>query len=936
MHTMIRNTLVNSVALALFLSTGAHAQNNGTGQAPSDTQKDDKKTELEKIVVTGSRIARAEVEGAQPVTIISAAQIKAEGFTTVFELVGSLTQSFPVETPPSWGSSSVNARQANLRGLGSDHTLVLIDGRRINDYPQPANSSKNFQNLNNIPTGMIDRVEILATGSSAIYGSDAIAGVINIILKHQYDGYDVDFKVGRSERGGRNYGDFNFVGGNSGDNWHIVYNFEAQHRSALFGRDRPYTDAESDAGYGAWNSTARQYGYQSTGGAMLSTADGSYVNPPSGACSQPGFQNAFRLQNSPTGYYCAQNAIFKDWVLTPGRDDKNGYIFGSYDFANGIQAYASVGLWRTTGISNTELPYLYNYNGASFFDQASGKVITNYFRQIGVGEAGTQGNTYDREQDWDIHAGLKGTVMDGRFNWDVDVGRSVYWVHESFTGLNEQGMFNYFFGQQLGTTSDGLPIYDSSKFWTPITPAQYSTFGVSGRNDSITWMNQASATVTGNLFDMWAGPLAFAGVLEANHQGFNLTPDPRGNNSSYSDPFLSLVTGGGERTRYSGAVEFNIPLHSTFNLTLAGRADRYETDISDQTAKTWSAKLEWRPIEGLLLRGSYGTNFHAPDMMYLFKGDSVQTVGQYRDDYVCILNHDTSCQSTTHATYFPAYTRGGPNLLPEEGHGWTYGFVWDVPMVEGLSLAADYWHMGINNIIQNIDYTTAITDEAGCITGLNYDGSPYTTHVQGSAYCVQAIANVKRDANNNILAVYAGPINETQLYVSGIDASVSYAWRTDRWGDFKFNLEWTDNLRYLQRTYATDPLINTNYNQPQTRTRASLNWKMDNWDTTLFGTRTSGLRLDGWGSCEALADGSRPSVGDANCTIIKGNSPAWIIYNASVGYQLNEHARLTFLVNNIFNKLGPIEYYAGGFEFIRANQTDYIGRELFMDFNYKF
>src|SRR5579871_4343213 len=212
---LCRHALATAIALVLF-SPLAVAQ-----EAGSET----KSTQLDKIVVTGSRIATAETQGPAPVTIITGEQIKKEGFTTVYELIGSLAQSMPVETPPSWGSTTVNARQANLRGLGSNRTLLLVDGRRVDDYPQPAGASRNFQNLNNIPTGMIDRVEILATGASAIYGSDAIAGVINIILKHEYDGYDVDLRAGTSQRGGRDFGDFTFVGGNHGENWHIVYNF---------------------------------------------------------------------------------------------------------------------------------------------------------------------------------------------------------------------------------------------------------------------------------------------------------------------------------------------------------------------------------------------------------------------------------------------------------------------------------------------------------------------------------------------------------------------------------------------------------------------------------------------------------------------------------------------------------------------------------------
>jgi outer membrane receptor protein involved in Fe transport len=929
-----------------LVAQAASAQN-----AEQDAKKNT--AELEKIVVTGSRIARAEIEGPAPVSIITGEQIKAQGFNTVFELVGSLTQSFPTETPPSWGSTTVNARQANLRGLGSNRTLLLIDGRRIDDYPQPAGASRNFQNLNNIPTGMIDRVEILATGASAIYGSDAIAGVINVILKHEYSGYNIDLTAGRSERGERNFGDFNFVGGNSGDNWHIVYNLERLHRSALFGRDRPYTDSEADAGYGAYDRNARAFGYNLYPALALWDGNGARIAPPAGACTQSGFSNFYTLRHDQSygdgntindnGYYCAQKALFRDWVLTPGRDDKNAYIYGAYDLSGGMQAYGSIGVWNTTGISNTELPFLYAMGGLpnGFYDKTTGGVISNYFRQFNQAEMGNSANTYDRERNWDVHFGLKGTLLD-RFNWDVNIGRSVYWVHESFAGLNEQGMFDFFFGPQQGTkTVDGqdLPVYqlNANRFWNPISPADYATFGVYGRNDAISWMNQAQATVSGDLFDAWAGPIGFAGVLEANHQGYALHPDARGNDTHYGDPFQDYTTGGGTRNRYAGAVEFKVPIISTFSADIAGRVDKYDDASIANLAKTWSAKLEWRPLDGLLLRGTYGTNFHAPDMQYIYKNPSQQQVGIYRDPYYCITHGDTTCEATQHNTYFTAFTAGGPALLPEEGHGWTYGAAWDVPWVDGLLLTADYWHMGIDNTIDNVDYTTVLTDEGGCRTGKNYDGSPYTAHVRGSEYCNLVIGSVHRDASGNITAVYSGPINRNQLYVSGIDGKVAYAWKTDRYGDFNFLLEWTDNLRHFTRTLASDPLINDNYNNPQSRLRATLNWKYGAWDTTLLGTRTGGLRHDNYGGCARLADGTSPDSSDPSCVIVKGNSAPWIVYNASVNYQLNEHAKLGFYVNNLFNRVGNIEYYAGGFEFIRANSgADYVGREFFVRFNYKF
>ena len=959
-----RTTLAGALAIALVLPLGAFAQTAGTtdqaqGQADNSSQSGKKKSvTLQKVIVTGSRIARAEVEGPTPVTTISGEQIKAQGFTTVYEVMDSLTQVGRPETPPSWGSTSVNARQLNLRNLGPGRSLLLIDGHRVTDYPQAAAGKANFQNYNNIPAGMIERVEILGAGASSIYGSDAIAGVVNIILKKNYQGDAIQFSLGGATHGGREYGDFNFIGGRSGDNWHVVYNLERSHRDALWGRDRPYTDSEADAGYGAWDQNARMFGWNTYPGLALTNADGKYITPPAGSCGQ--FGNNFALRHSqsvgtnghtvdPTnitdnGYYCTQPALFGNWVLTPGSDNKDAYVAGDYDFGNGLVAYGSAGLWDTLGTSNTELPFLYPMGGLpnGFYDATSGQVISNYFRQLTPQELGSYGNTHDKEQNWDIHAGLRGTIFDGRFNWDFNLGTAKYIVHERYTGLNEQGMFDFFFGPQQGTTtvnSNTLPVYalNSQRFWSPITPAQYQTFGVQGENTASSWLDQASFNLTGDLFNTWTGDaVGFAGVLEAAHQGYRLTPDARGNDTHFGDPFQDYNTGGGTRNRVSAATEFRIPLASTLTATVSGRIDKYRDASATDIARTWGAALEYRPFESLLLRGNYGTNFRAPDMNYIYKQDSVSTVGIYADPYQCILAGDTTCQPVQHSTYFSQHSGGGPNLLPETGHGWTYGFVWDVIGVEGLSVSADYWHTGIGNAIDYVDQNTLLADEAGCLTGKNVDGSPYISHSPGSAYCQQAIANVKRDAAGNITAVYVGPINKDELYVSGIDSSLTYRKQTQDWGSFNLSIDYTNTLSYKERTQSSDPLINTRYNIAATKVRGTLNWHKGDWDVTLYGDRVGSIRGNNFDGCETLANGIRPNTGDPDCVLYTGRIKPWITWSTTIGYQFNEQLKVSLGVTNIFDNMGEIPYYAGGFEFIPTLQgANYNGREILATLNYK-
>lgn len=974
-----RGVLASSLALALFApcafaQTATTPAGNSQNSASSNNQQP--KT-LQKVIVTGSRIPRSTIEGPAPVQIVTGEQIKAQGFTTLWEFLDSMPQ---ISAPDfanrisTWGNSAVNARVVNLRNLGPDHTLLLIDGHRVTDYPMPGNNGETtFQNYNNIPVGMVDHIEVLGSGASSIYGSDAVAGVINVILKKNYVGDDIKVTAGGATRGGRRYGDFLYTGGRSGDKWHLMYTYEHTNRSPLWARDRSYTDSDGDAGYGAYNPIDRAFGYPRSPGIFLNGpsafnsvnpgtpgspgAGNLFVNPPAGACSQFGnnfSQHNYRSVNTSGsqvlpgvthwGSYCQQNALFGNWVLSPGYRADNVYVAGEYDFSDAVQAYGSVGLYTNTGTSNTQLPEFGPAFGTlpnNFYDQTSGQVITNYGRQLTPQEMGTYGNTHDYETNWDIHAGLKGTFLDN-WDWDFNLGSSKYLVHEDYTALNYQAMSNFFFGKQLGTTTIGgttYPVYaiNAQRWWSPITPAQYATFAAGGENSAVSWMNQATLNLTnGQLFNTWAGPVGASWVFEANHEGFSLAPDPRGFSDTFADPFFNYYTGGGTRTRFSTATEFRVPLAESVIWTISGRIDKYDDHSSADIAKTWGTGIEWRPIDGLLIRGSYGTNFHAPDMQAIYLNDSVQTVGDYSDPLQCIKTGDRTCANYQHANYFQQFQGGSPNLLPETGHSWTYGFVWDIPWVTGLSFSTDYWHMGISNAISWIGLQQALTDEAGCLTGLQVTGAPYIEHPLGSDYCKEAIANVVRDANGNILSVHTGPINEASLYVSGIDSTVDYKLSTENWGHFNFDLNYTNNLQYKERTLASDPLLNTRYNYPATKTVANVHWHINAWDVTLHGERTGGIRAANYGGCEVLPNGIQPGVGDPNCTLYFGHVPNWVIFSTSASYAINDKLKVGLSISNIFNKVGTITDYAGGFEFIPTQQgADYTGREIFMNLDWK-
>ncbi|WP_413626383.1 TonB-dependent receptor plug domain-containing protein [Luteibacter sp. Lutesp34] len=983
-----RGVLAGAWAVALC-APHAWAQSTASDSEAS-SGKQDKAVQLKEITVTGSMIPRVEVEGPAPVVSITGEQIKQQGYTTLWEFLDSLPQvGQQISDSAAWGSSSVNARSVNLRGLGPGFSLLMIDGHRVVDYPQPLNKQSNFQNYNNIPTGMIDHIEVLASGASSIYGSDAVAGVVNVILKKNYQGDDLQVTGGGATRGGRAYGDINFFGGKSGDRWHIVYNLEKSNRTALWGMDRPYQDSVADAGYGSWGPASRMFGYQydAAGAVALSAMNGNgqYIAPPAGTCGK--FTNS-QLSQSHTvttngtqivgvtnnGYYCSQPALFQNWVLTPGSRSNNGYISGEYDFQNGLQLYGSAALYRTVGSSNTQLNA---YGTGEFYDQGTGQVIKQAIRQLTAQEMGTTANTHDREQNWNLQTGLRGTLFDGDYHWDLNLNSQKYTVREDFTGYNSQGMNDFFLGKQLGTTGDGLPIYAMNwqQWWNPITPQQYSQFAVNGENTSSSWLDQAQLRVNGDLFKFpWTDEsVGWASVLEAAHNGFLLSPDRRAENpETFQNPFGAYLTGGGTRQRYSLGTEFRVPVLNSLTWTISGRLDKYHDASSADVARTWGSGLEWRPYDGLLLRGSYGTNFKAPDMQAIYLTGSTSPVGDYIDPLQCInaikagQSNNTWCNQVQRPTsqYYTLYTNGSRLLLPQTGHSWTYGFVWQVPGVQGLSVSADYWHMGVDNAIQYLDQNTVLNDEAGCLTGVKPNGtsglSPYTAHVPNSAYCQMVTRMVQRNAAGQVVTVQSGPINEASLYVSGIDASLDYKLHTESHGDFRAGINYTDNLSYKQRVLASDELQNTRYQNVASRVTWIADWSKGDWNVSISGVREGSMRAPNYDGCNVLPNGIQPgmvTVPDGNQSIAtgicqvtqdgnpvnvadttyKGRTPVWITWNTSVGWQINPDTRLKLTVANIFDKVGAIPYYAGGFEFVTTGQTasEYNGREMFLTFDYK-
>ncbi|MCK5336897.1 MAG: TonB-dependent receptor plug domain-containing protein, partial [Gammaproteobacteria bacterium] len=205
-------------------------------------EKNSNNTNLEKYLVTGSHIKRLDIEGPAPVTVLDQEEIKLSGASTLNELLKNLTlntgfmlnENLPLSQTP--GAASIN-----MRGLGQDATLILLNGRRTSNFPYAHNNAESFVDLNSIPLAAIDRVEVLKDGASAIYGSDALAGVINIILKKDYDGSEISLSYGVSGEGDADETHVNFIKGISNDKDNLTFVFDYFKRESFLMSDRSFS-----------------------------------------------------------------------------------------------------------------------------------------------------------------------------------------------------------------------------------------------------------------------------------------------------------------------------------------------------------------------------------------------------------------------------------------------------------------------------------------------------------------------------------------------------------------------------------------------------------------------------------------------------------------------------------------------------------------------
>lgn len=768
----------------LFLSPDtAHTQQNSLADEA-----------VEEIVVTGSRIPRRDLSSPSPITTIDALEMKLAGTTTLEDSLDALPQVVPsynrTQNNPGNGIASVD-----LRGLGTNRTLVLLNGRRI--IPSTVEGTVD---LNNIPAGLIDRMEVVSGGASAVYGSDALTGAVNFILKEDFEGIEISAQYEVTERNDGQAVDINVAGG-------IPFATGRGHLSGFVN----YYDRESifqgDRAFSAQTISEDFFTGETFPGGSSRTPAGRIPNPVdiNGVPAPDGI--TFNLDGTPRPFDFQQDLYDfgpANYLQTPlTRWSIAG--FADYDLTNSVRAYLE--LMVSENDMAQELAPTLNAGFVQmnldnpFITTETRQIFADYLDPDADGIADFIMNKRFLElgsRHFDDHSEMKRVVagIEGEFrnDWSWDVYYIDAGVDFSESGLNaasyqkfQQSLLVDPLTGQCTNPSGGCVA--ANVFGTGNMSAEAADFIRQPKLETETRNRQriAAATLVGELMSLPAGDLGFAVGFEWRNESTDFQPDP-----AY---YTGDVLGDSKGQPISGEInirdvfgEVLVPILS--DVTLArylGVEAGYR--LSDHSTAgnfdTWKIAGEWEPFSGFRFRASVQQAVRAPNLVELFEGQSTginpfiaqfddrcsasrDPVGMGIDDLCVAQGIPRSEIGVYEATWFfptDTTTGGNPDLEPEISDTVTYGIVMQPDWLPNFNMSVDYFSIKIENAVQWVGSGSTVQI---CFI-INDPDDPICQAVK------------RADASYNITSVTGGPRNLAKIGTDGIDVQINYVADLPTW-----------------------------------------------------------------------------------------------------------------------------------------------------------
>ncbi len=849
------------LAVAVAAAVGASSFALSAPVLAQDSASDEP---IEEIVTTGSRIKRSTNTQSQEIITFTIEDMELSGDVSVAEALRTSTMNSIGSFRESSGSSAQSNATLDLRGVGSSRTLILINGRRV--VGSPSLGGGGAVNLNTIPFSAVDRVEVIADGASAIYGSDAVAGVVNVILKKNYDGLRFAARYGDRDNDDGTEKGFSMMTGASNDRGSVTLGMEYDSRDAIFDADRDYTAASfsdlngdgyiegyaetvgvSFYGYSLWGPSGTLYDdtlpYSETDPASWLVHPGDNCQVGDGFA---GPMKADQVFGPDTGFYCGY-AFALVSANRASMERVNTWVSGEYELTDDITVTLdgifsqneSFGRYAPPAASGPTIP--------GDPRNASSQATTGYFRWTDIG---TRDNTVN-DTFTDINVGATGEFTD-TVSWDLG------YTYSNYTSSSVGSYYLNYAGLSYNVT---YGITDPDQF---VANIKHTTL-----NDDRNKLEKVFGGIQFDTFELPAGTVTTYLAAEYYTVNYAALVDAQSEAGLVGGSAGNSATGYRDVTAF--AVESIIPVTDYIEIDTAMRYDDY-SDFGNATSPRIGVTMEVPGVDGLVLKASYGQGFRAPNLSDLYGATSF-SAEEATDFYGCELAGTPldECNERQFSTYIGS----NPNLDAEDSE--TYSFGVEYSFLDTWKASVSYFNLTLES---SIEYTSA-QDQLD-VDYQTSGGNPQVT----------------RDPSGFVTRIDAGFQNGvTDMEREVVDMALSTSYDTSI-GIFSGQLNSSYYISYdSEVSYGTGDLFDATgtLGFPEWRTNALLRWDLgDSW--------FSSLNVDYIGESESEISG------------VKWES--WTQANLAVGYQTDQYGTFTIGANNltnedpVLNDLGaPVEEY---------------------------
>ena len=886
---------------------------------------------VEKVEITGSNIKRTDVETVAPVDVITREQIERSGQPTIAEVL----RNVPANSGNSYSESFSNsfapgASGISLRGLGQKATLVLINGRRTAGYGFAQNLQDTFVDLNSIPASAVERIEILKDGASAVYGSDAIAGVVNIILRKDYKG--IEFAAGAGTAAGN--GDYRFSAtGGFGDLGRDKYSFlgvfDYYKRDLVmlnetdFGASRDWRgragggrNFQSLTGLGTWqqytNSGVAQQNFKAVDNCAAS--GGTVMTGPqavaAGLINLSGNQSAATLATlnaraAATNTFCTYDI---NGVVTalPGTERFGFLGRGTVEISPTLQGYAEVGasevktyqvftqpFFNTTGLTSTSVglrPFNFTVN---FAPGVAGNPFSTLARYAGsLSNEGTRDSSI-KSDSFRVLTGLKYSF--GPFDGDSAVGWSRNQVESLSIGRLSIAGVSSAFGITTApqppvptSTSSTLNLNNSSLN----SAAARESIRVTFPRKSTSELFFVDSKLTTEFGQLPGGPIGLAVGAEYRNEKLNDNPAAIAQAGGVLGQGITKTSG--DRNSIAVFAEAGVPILKSLEAQLAVRSDRYSDYGSSTVPKVG---LKWKPVSEFVVRANYGKGFRAPTLPEI--SPSVATFFTQVNDPV------TGASGINISGVFA----GNPSLKAETSTSATLGFVFEP--TKDFNVGFNWYSIDWKDQVGSYSFQ-ALVNGNGIING------------------IQRGVVTRDPATNAIVTVSSNYTNLSAVSTRGIDIDSVYRMNT-LYGKLAFGMAAT----YIEK-FAIDGTDyvgnNGNGSLPRIRGNVSVDWTQGPYTARLTANYIHSYYQQLLaGSYYATTNDPRFQTGTYGEKI--GSRTTLDLFG---GYEFNSKLKINASVINLMNKQPPYDPGASSTFLYDFTQYDVRGRAYRMNLTYKF